>query len=279
MVGPPPRIGQEVRGHLQHPGLARSHRAPDPAAQARASLLFDIEILAEAPQQHRPPPGAEEKRKRDVRQILHLMADDQRIETAAGDPQKHRLVDQRAAENAPEAIAQLDILEAEGRNRSHNPAAGLRLAMKDDIVALRNGAKVLIECAAVGGHAALMQDRDARVGHGSGQMKPLLEQLEIDQCPDQLLVIPAAVLVLSQDALHFAAVEERARKRSRSHDMIADEAAHGPAEPFIDRDAEPSLPPAQDLLGQGSRHHATQDVLLGEPPDPPGIRQPCRERG
>ena len=141
------------------------HHAPDPAAQPRAFPFLDIEILAEAPQQHRPPLGAEEKRKRDVGQILHLMADDQRIETAAGDPQKHRLVDQRAAENAPEAIAQLDILKAEGWNRGHNPAAGLCLTVKDDIVAHRNGAKALIERSAIGRHAALMQDRDARAGH------------------------------------------------------------------------------------------------------------------
>ena len=48
-------------------------------------------------------------------EIFHLMADHQRIEAPAGDLQEHRLIDQRAAEDAPEAIAHLDMLEAEGR--------------------------------------------------------------------------------------------------------------------------------------------------------------------
>src|SRR5690348_3276907 len=62
----------------------------------------------------------------------------------------------------------------------------------------------------------------------------LLEQLQIDQRPEQLLVVLPPAFMFGQQPLDLATVAELAREGTRRIDMIADEVPHRATEPFVD---------------------------------------------
>jgi len=158
-------IGQEVGGHAQHERLGIVHHAPDAAAYRRAEFSECIDVASESPKQYRFAQRAEEHRQRDIGHVFGLMSDHKRIETAASDPCEDWLVDERASENAPEAVLHLDMFECERWSGRGDADAGLRLAVEDEILPLPDDGQSLIERSAIGRHATLMQDGYSRMGH------------------------------------------------------------------------------------------------------------------
>src|SRR5690242_13715004 len=103
--------------------------------------------------------------------------------------------------------------------------------------------------------------RDRCHGCGLASQRPwmaetiaLLEQFEIDQRPEEFLVILPPAFMLDQKPLDLDAVADLPRDGAGRIDMIADKAAHWATEPLIDGDAKTDLRAAQNLAGQNVLH-------------------------